>query len=228
MLTGFLPRNPSRNDPSGSELSFTARKLSTKLKSRPINDVQSPRVAVHSTPSNNSIASRQYENERQQRLIAAQRDQRAWYETVSNEAFQQRALNREQGQLARDELHSHVESERRAGEELRQQQVGICRAKLHEREEQRRREGERIRQERAEAEATLLAVIAAEQEEERRQAEEAERLRRDRLRECTVCFDADDMGVMVELACTHWYCRPHLRGSSSPCSQNVHLNSDLN
>jgi len=91
-----------------------------------------------------------------------------------------------------------LEEEQRAREEARRQQLAA-------EEEQRRRERE-------EAEEARRQLLAAEEEQRRREREEAEQRRRERERECAVCLEENDMGDMMQVPCTHWYCRQHLRG----------------
>lgn len=50
------------------------------------------------------------------------------------------------------------------------------------------------------------------EQQRRRALEEAERRRRERQRECAVCLDINDMDIMVEAPCMHWYCQIHLQG----------------
>lgn len=214
MNTGFLPRNPSKINQSGREHSFTARKISSKPRSLPLSRELTRVSAAQNAPPRNPSASIQYQQELEQRLFTAQQAQVAWYASVTNEASRRHAIRQEHLQLAKEELYRHVEDERQALEALKRAQVEASRARICELEKQRRLEEERIQQERAEAEAAALAQRLAEEEDRQRQLEEAERIRRERLRECTVCFDEDDMDVMVQLECTHWYCGTHLRGSS--------------
>ncbi|KAI1192581.1 hypothetical protein F5X97DRAFT_337453 [Nemania serpens] len=43
------------------------------------------------------------------------------------------------------------------------------------------------------------------------EAEGRERVRRERLRECAVCMEEDDMGAMIQAPCVHWYCHEDLQ-----------------
>lgn len=214
MNTGFLPRNPSKANQSGWEHPFTARKISAKPRNLLIGKKFPPASAAHNPPPHNPSASIQYQQELEQRQFAAQQAQTSWYTSITHEASRQHALSQENLQLAREELYRRAECERRAIEAVKQGQVETRRARLRELEERRRLEEERIQRERAESEAAALAQRLAEEEERRRQVEEAERIRRERLRECIVCFDEDDMDTMLQLACMHWYCRIHIQGSS--------------
>ncbi|KAI1353618.1 hypothetical protein F5Y01DRAFT_275719 [Xylaria sp. FL0043] len=58
-----------------------------------------------------------------------------------------------------------------------------------------------------EAEARTEETQTQAQEE----ADEREFIHPERLRECAVCMEKDDMGSMIQAHCTHWYCRVGLK-----------------
>lgn len=76
---------------------------------------------------------------------------------------------------------------------------------------QRQVEQDRILAEHIEAEAGLEEARIQAQEE----AEERERIRRERLRDCAICMDEDDMDSMIQAPCAHWYCHEDLQSKLS-------------
>ena len=124
------------------------------------------------------------------------------------EETERRQVEAEQRRREVDEQQAILQAEFEA--EIRDQ-----RRRLAEDAERRRIEEEQRRRQEAETQAFIQAQIEAENEERRRQAEEAERQRRERLRECVVCLESQDMSTMIQVICSHWYCREHLRGKSS-------------
>lgn len=176
MISGFLPRNPSKTETSGHGSAFLARKISSKSQVPPLNNNHRPGPVVPKASSPKTGVPREYEQELQQRLAVAQQGQTAWYDRIMSEAYRQHALRREDLQAAREELYRHAKIERQVQEEAERRRSEARRARLREEAEQRRLEDERIRRERAEFEATRLAQIAAEQEERRRQTKEVERI----------------------------------------------------
>lgn len=101
-------------------------------------------------------------------------------------------------QEVREAQEQRADEIRRLQREVYEQKLSAHRARIAAAADQRRRELEE--QQRAEAEA--LRILE----------EEAERIRRERERDCVVCLDTNDIEVMVEAPCAHWYCRVHLRG----------------
>lgn len=165
--------------------------------------------------SPNSILGK-YEQELQQRIHAVQDVHRAWYDVIAGDAQERHLLRQERIEHARHERDRRAEVERQEHERQERSQLEAHRRRLAEAAERRRLEEERLQRQRHEAQAARLAQVAAEEEQRRRQAEQAERIRRERLRECTVCFDSHDVDMMVQVACSHWYCREHLRGRYNP------------
>ena len=103
---------------------------------------------------------------------------------VSDEV-QRRRQEAEDLRVAREA--ERVEEQRRL--EQRERELQQARA----REAEARRELEAARQE---AEIAWQAERAAEEE----------RIRQERLRECAVCMEAEDVDRMIQLRCQHWYC----------------------
>lgn len=217
---GFLPQNPSRSNQTGDEKPFPPRKISSKprilLPDREISSA-SP---VHNAPHHNSRVPLEYRRELHQKMLSAKQAQVKWYDNIAKEASHQHGLRNECLRLEREARYILIQNGTQSLEAIKLQQLDIIRARVRSLREDKWPDEERIRQEKAEAEDAILAQIYSEEEqrrqeeEEQRKQEEADRVRRERLRECTVCFDEDDMDTMIQLECMHWYCRPHLQGSS--------------
>jgi hypothetical protein len=121
----------------------------------------------------------------------------------------------EQARLSRtaqENWFADVSRERRLQEEQYNEALKLAR---EERERLRAEERASFLRAQEDQQARQRARLAEAAERRRREAEEVERARRERLRECAVCLEEVDVGVMVEVPCTHWYCRTHLRGKSS-------------
>ena len=131
----------------------------------------------------------------EQRINSAFQNQRSWYDAIEREANQQLAEHDRVSQQARSDWTRQLEAKRREQDEL-------------ERTQRELREMHRLEQE---------ELRWLEQERMRREEDEANRVRRQRLRECTVCLDEYDLSIMYELACNHWYCTRHLQGRTSKC-----------
>ena len=159
---------------------------------------------------------------RQEQLLHAKRERDRIAEAERQEYER---IQRSQLEARRRRLTEQVERQRTEYERLQREREEVQAARLaqiaaEEAEQQRllaeeaerqRVEDERRRRERDEAQAAYLAQLAAEEDRRRRQAEQAERIRRERLRDCAVCFDSQDMDMMVQVACSHWYCIEDLR-----------------
>lgn len=219
MAATFLPRNPS-NPYTSSYLSRprTLRKFSIASYT-PHTPTPTPSVSTWKCDpdgrSPNSILGK-YEQELQQRIHAVQDVHRAWYDVIASDVQERHLLRQERIEHAKHERDRRAEIERQEHEGRERSQLEAHRRRLAEAAERQRLDEERLQRQRREAQAARLAQIAAEEEQRRRQAEQAERIRRERLRECTVCFDSHDMDMMVQVACSHWYCREHLRGRYKP------------
>lgn len=159
---------------------------------------------------------------RQERLLHAkqERDRIAEAERQEHERIERSQLETRRRRLAEQVERRRIENERLQREREEAQAARLAQVVAEEAERQRRLaeeaerqrvEDERRRRERNEAQAAHLARLAAEEDRRRRQAEQAERLRRERLRECAVCFESQDMDMMVQVACSHWYCIEDLR-----------------
>ena len=159
---------------------------------------------------------------RQEQLLHAkhERDRIAEAERQEHERIERSQLEAHRRRLAEQVERRRIENERLQREREEAQAARLAQIVAEEAERQRRLaeeaerqrvEDERRRRERDEAHTAHLARLAAEEDRRRRQAEQAERIRRERLRECTVCFDSLDMDLMVQVECSHWYCIEDLR-----------------
>ena len=141
--------------------------------------------------------------------IRAEVERRQRQEEEARAARQARlAAEAEQRRAEEEAIRAEVERRQRQEEEAwaaRQAQLAAEAA-------QRRAEEEAERRREEEALAAYAAFVVAEAERQREEEEEAERRRRENLRECVVCFDAEDMDLMARAECGHWYCRDDLRG----------------
>ena len=213
MATRFLPQDPSKIE-QGSNTRRLALKKTVHHPLKPASSGDGPLdTIVHKQDKQSINARNDYERGLEKRFLAAQREHLVWYEGVASEKSLKSALQFEQSRIKQTELQHHLSVKRDAHAEIQQIQLNSLRAEHTKRAENRRLlEAERVEQ---------LRRVADEderqrQEEERRRQEEAEQIereRRARLRECTVCFDEDDMTSMKQLACEHWYCRDDLRGT---------------
>jgi hypothetical protein len=120
----------------------------------------------------------------------------------------------EQARLSRTAQESWIADVSRERILQEQQHNEVLKLAREERERLRAEERESFLRLQEEQQARQRAILAEAAERRRLEAEEAERVRRERLRECAVCLEEIDMGVMIEVPCTHWYCRTHLRGKS--------------
>ena len=154
---------------------------------------------LHHVRNGHASSSRAYSHaEIHKRAEAAQKAQSIWFESIGSE---RRLLEEKRRQCLQEEREAHeqrADESRRLQLEAYEQKLSAGRARIAAAADQRRREIEE--QQRAEAEALRLVK------------KEAERVRRERERDCAVCLDSNDIGVMVEAPCAHWYCRVHLRG----------------
>ena len=224
MTAAFLPPNPSKS--YGSNLSrprilhksiirsqnphpHTYAHTNGLRVSRCDSDERSPKIVLGN-----------YEQELQQRIKVVQDAHSVWYNAIASNAQEQNAIRQERLSHAKHERDRIVEAERQEHERIERSQLEARRRRIAEEAERRRIEDERLQREWDEAQAARLVQIAAEEEERRRQAEQAERIQRERLRECTVCFDSQDMDMMVQVACSHWYCRQDLRSRHAPCGSS--------
>ncbi|KAI1420345.1 hypothetical protein F5Y12DRAFT_136609 [Xylaria sp. FL1777] len=110
------------------------------------------------------------------------------------------------------ETRRAIEEEERIADEVRREAIrdSVRESMTRMRDEaarQRQVEQDKILAEHIEAEARIEEAQIQAQEE----AEEREWIRRERLRECAVCMEEDDMGSMTQVPCTHWYCYEDLQ-----------------
>ena len=178
----------------------------------------------------NAIASDVQEQNalRQERLLHAkhERNRIAEAERQEHERIERSQLEARRRRLAEQVEQRRIENERLQREREEAQAARLAQIVAEEAERQRRLADEaerqrvadeRRRRERDEAQAAHLARLAAEEDRRRRQAEQAERIRRERLRECAVCFDSQDMDLMVQVECSHWYCIEDIRSMYTLC-----------
>ncbi|GAW12935.1 hypothetical protein ANO14919_023080 [Xylariales sp. No.14919] len=152
---------------------------------------------------------RQYEElERIQQLReAAVREQRE-----REEVLRQQQMEDFEQMMLEFETRRAIEEEERIAEQVRREAMieSIRESMIRMRDEavrQRQLEQDRILAEQVEEEARIEeARIQAQAE-----AEERERIRRERLRECVVCMEEDDMSSMIQSPCAHWYCHEDLQ-----------------
>ena len=213
-----------RGDSDGRSPNISRGNYEQELQQR-VNAVQD----VHSVYYNAIASDVQERNAtRQERLLHAkhERDRIAEAERQEHERIERSQLEARRRRLAEEIERQRIEHERRRREWEEAQAAHLAQIAAEEAERQRilaeeaewqRVEDERRRRERDEAQAARLARLAAEEDRRRRQAEQAERVRRERLRECAVCFDSQDMDMMVQVACAHWYCIEDLRSMSTLC-----------
>ena len=178
----------------------------------------------------NAIASDVQERNatRQELILHAkhERDRIAEAERQEHERIERSQLEARRRRLAEQVEQRRIEYERLQREREEAQAARLAQIVAEEAERQRRLaeeaerqrvEDERRRRERDEAQAAHWARLAAEEDRRRRQAEQAERIRRERLRECAVCLDSQDMDMMIQVACSHWYCIGDLRSMYILC-----------
>ncbi|MCJ1398123.1 hypothetical protein MMC11_001320 [Xylographa trunciseda] len=177
-----------------------------------------------------------YRSVLQEKLFAARTAQEAWREDITREAERRDAVHRHLLQLAKEEQERFADGEKEALERDNQQQIETQLARLATIRLRRQLEAEELRREaeqrRLDAEkleveaqqwmkdeedalALQQAISIAEELQRQEEAEAAERQRIAGQRECTVCLDRFDMGIMVELRCEHWYCRNDLQGMAT-------------
>ncbi|MCJ1432775.1 hypothetical protein MMC27_002132 [Xylographa pallens] len=177
-----------------------------------------------------------YEPILQEKLVAARRAQAEWRENITHDAERRDAAHQQLLQLAKEERQVIANEEREALDIYHQRQIEAHFARLATVNLRRQLEAEDLRREaeewrlgierqkieaqqriRDEQDALALqqAILIAEDLQRQEEAEDAERQRTARQRECTVCLDTFDMGIMVELRCEHWYCRDDLQGMAT-------------
>ena len=175
----------------------------------------------------------EYLDDLREDLERAQFEQELWAGAVIAQANEIRDDRLERRRQAREQAARLAEQRQQEQQRIQDERLAEQRARAAERAEQARQEAERIRQERAaedrrrreeqEAIEEARQAAAAEaarrrvaEEARRRAAEEAERRRRERLRPCSVCMDENDVNLMVQVPCSHWYCRACLKGMKHP------------
>ena len=133
-----------------------------------------------------------------------------WYNGILDRSRAREATRREHVQQTKDEWESITRAESEAYHRAQEEELANRRARLAAEAEQRRNALEQERRAREQAIAARQAEIAAEEERRRRQEEG----RRQRLRECAVCLEDQDMLLMIEAPCSHWYCRGDIQSKA--------------
>ncbi|KAJ8132670.1 hypothetical protein O1611_g954 [Lasiodiplodia mahajangana] len=163
-----------------------------------------------------AMRERQYEVSRTIRRL---RDSAAREKREREETRHQQRIDDFERLMMEFETRRAIVEEERIAEEIRREALGnsIREFMIQKRDEvvrQRQLEQDRLLAEHMEAEAR----IEEEQIRAREEAEERERIRQERLRDCAVCMEADDMGSMIQAPCAHWYCREDLQSKFSRVS----------
>ena len=158
----------------------------------------------------NSSWANDYEEQLEDRAYLTRRKQDEWYNGVLDGSRAREATMRELFQQTRDEWESITRVESEAYHRAYEEELANRRARLAVEAEQRRNALEQEQRAREQAIAARQAEIAAEEERRRREEEE----RRQRLRECAVCLEDQDMLLMIEAPCRHWYCRGDIQSKA--------------
>jgi len=147
----------------------------------------------------------------QSKLHQAQVERELWTNKILLEVEAANADKAEARRQAQEEAELYLERQQHEQRLIIDERSRAQRARAAELQQRQRDEAER----RLELEATERrhreeqeAIIEA----QRIAAEDEERRRRERLRTCVVCMDENDLDVMVQVPCQHWYCRACLRG----------------
>lgn len=151
---------------------------------------------------------------------------RQFRESVARERQEREETRRQQQMDDFEQMVLEFETRRAIEEEERIAEV-VRREAIRDsiRESQTRMRDEATRQKQVEDDRLLAEHMEAEarieeaQMQAHKEAEERERIRRERLRECAVCMEEDDMGSMVQAPCTHWYCHEDLQSKFSHISR---------
>ena len=154
----------------------------------------------------NSFWANDHEEQLEDRAYITRSKQDEWYNGVLDRSRAREATRRELFRQRKDEWEILARAESEAHEE----ELAKRRARLAAEAEQRQNALERERRAREQAIAARQAEIAAEEERRRRQEEE----RRQRLRECAGCLEDQDMLLMIEAPCRHWYCRGDIQSKA--------------
>lgn len=142
------------------------------------------------------------------RTTKQDRERINWAAEYTQHLEEQARLSR----TAQESWFADLSRERRLREEQHNELLKLAREERERRGAEERETHLRLQEDQRARQRAILAEAA---ERRRLEAEEVERVRRERLRQCAVCLEEIDVGVMVEVPCTHWYCRTHLRGKSS-------------
>ncbi|KAI0965131.1 hypothetical protein F4678DRAFT_453479 [Xylaria arbuscula] len=156
-----------------------------------------------------AMRERQYEElgRIQQFREVAAREQRG-----REEALRQQQMEDFEQMVLEFESRRAIEEGERIAEEVRREAMreSLRESMIRMRDEdarQRQLEQDRLLAEHIEEEGRIEETRIQAQEE----AEEQERIRRERFRQCAVCMEEDDMGSMIQVPCTHWYCHEDLQ-----------------
>jgi hypothetical protein len=185
MFTPMLPINSGLGPTVRPDAHRVARKVSItprRIRAEPQHDGFQSNPSIEENRGDKRWPPR-YDRRLHEAAMSARRAQETWFQDATRETSLREAQHRDALRFAREERERIVEQERDNQRRAWEQYHAQQRARLEEVEEQRRRA-----------------------------LEEAERQRRESQRECAVCLDINDMGIMVVAPCMHWYCQIHLQG----------------
>ncbi len=158
----------------------------------------------------NSFWANDHEEQLENRAYITRSKQDEWYNGILDRSRAREATRRELFQQTKDEWENIAREESEAYHRAYEEELASRRARLAAEAERRQNALEQERRAREQAIAARQAEIAAEEEQRWRQEEE----RRERLRECAVCLEDQDMGLMIEAPCRHWYCREDIQSKA--------------
>ena len=183
-------------------------------------------AALPDAPRRSDLAPQRYHNgfrandqeaQLEDRAYITRRKQDEWYDGIFDRSRAQEATRRELLRQTRYEWENVTRAESEAYHRAQEEELASRRARLAAEAEQRQSALEEERRIREQAIAARQAEIAAEEERRQRQEEE----RRARLRECAVCLEDQDMSVMIEIPCRHWYCREDIQSKALYVSSQI-------
>lgn len=153
------------------------------------------------------------------RMIRQFRESVARERREREEARRQQRMDDYEQIILEFETRRAIQEDERIAEELRRNSIidsmrEFMTRMRDEAARQRQVEEDRMLAEQVEEEARIEEAQIRAQEE----AEGRERVRRERLRECAVCMEEDDMGAMIQAPCVHWYCHEDLQSKFSHIS----------
>lgn len=151
----------------------------------------------------NSSCANDHEEQLEDRAYLIRSKQDEWYNGILDRSRARDDTRRALFQQTKDEWERITRAESEVYHRAYKEKLADFRARLATEAEQRRNALEQEQREREQA-------IAAEEERRRREEEE----RRQRLRECAVCLEDQDMLLMIETPCGHWYCRGDIQSKA--------------